>query len=488
MYPTAGKLALASLALLAWSGMAHADDICNGDPDKDNFPNKVVVSEAANFTVTYSNNYKLVTNEVSGETYGLYCGSSPPNQGGDVKNWYQVPLRSVAVMDRSVLPFLEILKQTSSIKIVDNHKNVTSPCIQTLLQKNEIKPQQQSGQDDWEGIQLAFTAAADNRTSYVTFSAGDDRIPPVQRAEWIKYVSLFYNAEETAMAFYEHVAAQYDCHKNNAAKAKGRNIAWTRHSSPLGRDPELWSFQTTAYVDGLTDNAGAHLTRSNDLDSTSTDTFHKGLKSVDYIIDQTNFGDDTVTFDQWKDLFGYSSDPGRDGNVFYYKKQVWRTNKRRNPLGYSDWAETPLARPDLVLADLVSLQYPSYQDDYDLLWFESTARNATPTTVGPGSCDDDALVFKFPSCPSGMDTSRERFNTDSNGDDSDDDSDDDDDDDDDGLGVGRIVGIVVGSLAAVAVLAVLYVYAARQRRRQRLQEFINLRNRNSQEFDERETL
>ncbi|KAJ1986602.1 hypothetical protein H4R33_003271 [Dimargaris cristalligena] len=467
--PRLAHVLLAGLALFA---VARSDDFCNGDPDKDNFPDKIVVGSSSNFTISYSNNYKILTNQIAGEAYGLYCGSDRPSAPGKIKAWFQVPITSVAVLDRTLVPYLEALKLTSTIKIVQDPQNVTSPCVQSLLSDGSAKSQASASADDWAPVQVAFTNTYSNDSSYVAFSASNDHLYPLEKAEWIKFISVFFNAEGNATEFYQHVNAQYDCHTNNIAKVNKQQIAWSQSGKDLETGDDFWTLQSNAYVERLTSDAGGHLVSSSSGVTNDTSRFQTDVATANFVVDQTDVGTGTMSFDGWLKTFGYSEDPKSTDNSFYFQKQVWRTDKLRNQYNNYDWGQTSFARPDLALADLITMQYPKYHGKIDdaanLQWMNNLAQPQDIVRQGSASCDKTPLVSTFPQCPSSPNlTLRDESSSSS-----------------DGLNGARIAGIVIGSVAGLVLLGILYVFLARRRRRQRLQEFINLRNRNSGELDD----
>jgi hypothetical protein len=61
------------------------------------------------FNVTYYNNYIILTNKHTSETYVLYCTATQPIvTATNVTNYIQVPVTNVVVSDRSFISFLEV--------------------------------------------------------------------------------------------------------------------------------------------------------------------------------------------------------------------------------------------------------------------------------------------------------------------------------------------------------------------------------------------
>lgn len=57
--------------------------------------------------MTYHNNYVILTNKHTSETYVLYCTATQPAVAA-ATNYIQVPVTNVVVSDRSFISFLEV--------------------------------------------------------------------------------------------------------------------------------------------------------------------------------------------------------------------------------------------------------------------------------------------------------------------------------------------------------------------------------------------
>ncbi|CAG8807864.1 30767_t:CDS:2, partial [Gigaspora margarita] len=78
------------------------------DSGTDYFPSKIEVTTATLFTIKYNNNYKLVTNIDTKETFALVqCGTPVPTGLPAGTKVFNISLNNVAILDTSVVPFLE---------------------------------------------------------------------------------------------------------------------------------------------------------------------------------------------------------------------------------------------------------------------------------------------------------------------------------------------------------------------------------------------
>jgi hypothetical protein len=79
------------------------------DANTDYFPNKVDADDATYFQISYHNNYKLLVNSYTNETFALYqCGTPQPTGLANGTKFFPVPVSNVAVMETIVVPYLEV--------------------------------------------------------------------------------------------------------------------------------------------------------------------------------------------------------------------------------------------------------------------------------------------------------------------------------------------------------------------------------------------
>ncbi|KAI7866955.1 uncharacterized protein EV154DRAFT_571836 [Mucor mucedo] len=97
------------------STTAIAGDCLSADAfsTTDYFPNKLDLTKldaSAQFSVTYSNTYKLVHNIALDEYYVLYCTKAQPDVGKTFqsKTFIQIPVTSFAAIDTRALGYLDV--------------------------------------------------------------------------------------------------------------------------------------------------------------------------------------------------------------------------------------------------------------------------------------------------------------------------------------------------------------------------------------------
>ncbi len=179
------------------------------------------------------------------------------------------------------------------------------------------------------------------------------------RSEWIKFTSLFYNAEAEANELFEKIESR--CNElitlveNRDEKAKSFLLDfpsnrgdWSAH-----RNDYYAAYLQDVSINVLKDDGPTHSV------GISNEQLLKEAADADFwIVNSTEDAD-------WPPLnFLNSFKSYREGNVYHYQK---RTRIEHDAY---DWYETPNVRPDLVLEDLVSIFYPDILPNHTPIFFD----------------------------------------------------------------------------------------------------------------------
>ncbi|CAG8471011.1 6463_t:CDS:2 [Paraglomus occultum] len=343
----------------------------------DYFPSKVTFDGDSDFQVTYYNSYKIVNNTLANETYVLYCTAYSPTNIGVPSNakYIQVPVvKSIAVTDISAIGFLKAIGMEKNVTYATNPENVTAPCLQQSISNF-------TGASNQIGVVFTNTPAADG--SYVTLSLSDD-MSPLQKADRVKLVSLFFDKEDEANTYYNATQTAYSCHAQNAKISlqdkNKKSIAWVAY------DGSAYNIIADSYHMNLTQDAGALPLTTKATSYTNLNDFQTAVFNVDFLIDLTYFDPNQLTWSNWLKLFGYVENDDDNTPDFINKKRVYRIGGLQNPSGHEDWFENAEAMPDIVLKDLISIQYPLYVKSYRPTWLLDFAAAEPPTIVNATDC------------------------------------------------------------------------------------------------------
>lgn len=386
------------------------------------------------FTVTYYSTYKVIkynaalTELRSGWPNPVLRGQAPPDlvlyecgttqpttSFNDVSEdawFFSVPISKLAFYGTNPVHFFEMLSVTEAI-ILHDLTYTGSPCMQ-LLEVCTPGLHASSSSSDWVPLAMdadavftdAWGGGASNTTKDVVFAMSvDSGILP--RAEWIRFVALFFNLEVTAGEIFRKVVADYrslqsEADRLAAARVTGvPSVAWVTHQGCSdvvcdGVTPGSWRqkadgnwcrcgmfylFSNSLFKRDITQDAGARLlpmpgqaadgcTLTTNSDGSGTyecnqdglEHYLQHLASADVIIDETyrlNHAD--YTLDDFISSFSLGGSSvtlkAREAQAVYrVDGSVSDPNPWTGHVG-SGWFEQMPAQPQTLLSDLMHALY-----------------------------------------------------------------------------------------------------------------------------------
>ncbi|NJR31638.1 MAG: ABC transporter substrate-binding protein [Chamaesiphon sp. CSU_1_12] len=206
------------------------------DPQVDYFPNKVKVTQAKGFTVEYHRNYKVVSvknpwrNTDTTFQYVLVQCNTPIPPGFKQAQIVPVPVNSVVVMSTTHLPLLDKLNLVDRLVGVSDFKRVITPSVLAKINADKLK---EVGRSSNTNVEKVLEIRPELVTTYGVGNPKLDSHPklieaglpvgiiaeymessPLGRAEWLKFMALFFNREIEA----ERVFSQMESRYNTVAK------------------------------------------------------------------------------------------------------------------------------------------------------------------------------------------------------------------------------------------------------------------------------
>ena len=397
------------------------------------------VKNAQGFTVDYYNSYKVLTNNIAGETYVLYqCGTPPPaaNTVPQGAKFFEIPLTSLSAPETVPYAFVEILGLDDRVN--DVSKYVTSPCGQKILSCGQEGPDAMSLDNNTmltstvsPYVDGLLSTAAYSYPKSFAFSAAQD--PGVlNRAEWVKFLGIFFNKDKYASTVFDGIKTEYNSVKAAALKAaegaKVPVVAWISHY--LYDKDESYQISFAPYKAELVADSGAAMmdfdalskipgVRPSAFSNTTLEfawtgegafatkaeaqaAFFKALQSVDAVIDET-FTMDPATYNlaAFQKEYGFDATTTPEGLKWLTNKLIFRVDGLLSKDGGLDWFEGAIARPEKVLADMVRIATSARGGPQDnaFTWLRSIEEQ--PVVVGPDACTRMASCNMEPTpiCP-----------------------------------------------------------------------------------------
>jgi len=181
----------------------------------DYFPDKVVPEFSTQWEVTYSNNYKIITDKTTNTGNVFYmCGTPVPEVAG-YPDPISIPLTGIALSSTPMIAFMEILDLRAFISIyVGGSSYISSTCVLSLIASEDIADV--AGWGDVGSNSTLYLSGGSYDANYnlttnsIYFS---EQYESTVRGtfEWVKYMSALFNVEAEANERFNEVENRYTC-------------------------------------------------------------------------------------------------------------------------------------------------------------------------------------------------------------------------------------------------------------------------------------
>lgn len=351
---------------------------------------RIELKYAQNFTVKYHDHYKVVHLKFhsDGRSYHVdqkyvlvQAGLPVPALEGTLKGAIplSIPINTLAINSKAEMIRLKELGLLDLVRAVGG-TDLYDAELREWLKKHKV---QTMGYDADHPQQLELLVAQSpelyvyftneprglqeiNKMKKLDISAlphlGWSEPSFLAKAEWIKFTALFFNAEKQANEIFKQIEERCTTLMEKVAKEKPVQVFGTFH--PAGaydwwvhrNDYYASLFRAAGAVNVLADQGPTHYVPMNN------EQLFDLAKEADIWIGNSN---SDVDWPPASYLNGFKA---------YRNAQVYHYNKRTIPeLNAYDWQETAVARPDLVLEDLVAIFYPHLLPKHELLFFDKVS-------------------------------------------------------------------------------------------------------------------
>jgi iron complex transport system substrate-binding protein len=337
------------------------------------------LSYAQGFAIKYFAGYKEVivySPWVKGSVYARYylvkdTKIQTPTDGTKIK----IPPQTIAATSVTHFEFLSLLGEINT---------VTGVCSPKIIYNQEINKRLGEGKiaDLGDAFSMNVEKTLQLKPGAVMMSGYNQNDPYAQRvsqagipvvfnnewmetsllarAEWIKFVGVFYDKEKRADSIFAGIDKRYNDIKAKAALVKtkpnimaGSNFRGTWYM-PAGR----------SFMGKLFSDAGANYFYANDTTAGSlplnVETVLKNFSETDIWLN--------CNFNSITDLVKADSKHALFRPVKLH--QVYNFNKRLLPSSANDFWESAVARPDLLLSDMIAILHPEILPGYHLVYAE----------------------------------------------------------------------------------------------------------------------
>jgi len=346
----------------------------------DYYPVKSEIKYATNFSISYHDSYQVLT--VPQPTEGgapetsvlVKCGAPTPELTGDLAGAQVVstPVTSLYSASTTHLPFLVELDRLGALTGVGTKGFISEKQVQDRVAEPGVVEFAPTGTVDAEAViagkpQVLITAGYDDPAYAVISSAGIPVLAnadwlendPLGRAEYLKYFAALTGTEEQAAEAFAAVEQSYQELAASAAKASKVAV--------VPGQP----FQGTWYIPGgdsyttrLIEDAGGTTAWADD---TTTGSIPSDLETV---LAKAGTAPVALASTTWTTQAQALADEPRLAEFTAYQSgNAWNAAKDVTADGGNNFYELGVARPDLVLGDLVAILHPELAPNHDFAFY-----------------------------------------------------------------------------------------------------------------------
>lgn len=286
------------------------------------------------------------------------------------------PIKSIVVTSTTHIPALELLNVEASLVGFPGTEYISSITTRQRIDKELVRELGKNEGINTEvllelnpDVMIGFGIDGNNKTFETVQKSGIPIIyngdwveaSALAKAEWIKFFGALYQKEKEADAIFKQIETDYLEAKSLATKVKNRPtvLSGAMHKDiwylPSGSSPEaqllkdanvdyLWS--DTKGSGSLALNFESVLVKAQTADLWLNPSFYPSLQGIE----KANSHYTKFKAFQEKEVYSFVNKTGETGGVLYY--------------------ELGMARPDLVLKDLIKICHPELLEDYEPFFFE----------------------------------------------------------------------------------------------------------------------
>jgi iron complex transport system substrate-binding protein len=362
---------------------------CNGQGEvhtqvyeKNSTDYKSGIRKAAHFSVEYHDGYKIVRviNPWKGAdrtfTYLLLQKGIPNPPDVKADEVIRIPLDNIVCFSTTHIPLLEYLGEHDKLIGFPNAAYISSPAIRERIEQGKVK---ELGSEMDVNVESLVALQPDMVMAFgmgehthqfnmvrkagipVVFNADYMEKDPLGRAEWIRFMSFFFNKEHMADSIFNFIENRYDSLKSIAAAVESQpsvfsgifyGDAWFM---PGGRN----------YAAKFFEDAGAKF-----LWAYSHEEGHLKL-SFENVFERAHKADFWIGVGSF-DSFSEMGRTDKRYSLFdaFKNRQVYNYNRRTGPSGGSEYFELGYLRPDLILEDLINIFHGNKLPEYSLYFHQ----------------------------------------------------------------------------------------------------------------------
>lgn len=352
------------------------------DASVDYFPEKATITHTDGFSVEYFNNYKVVTvkepypSAPESMQYALVQCGTPAPEGFLDEQIINVPVQTIVTMSTTYLPFLDELGLLDRLVGLDDATYVSNPTVLKMAEEGKLT---MLGYGSGVNVEQALELSPDLILTYGSGATDYDAFPvlieaglktvvnaewlettPLGRAEWGKFIAVFFNKEADAEALFAKNVEQY-----NEYAALVANVTEKPTVFAASDYQGTWSMPGgNSFAANFLKDAGADYLWADD---TSTGSLPLAFEAVFEKAQGADYWVNVGYFFTPADLL--AADARYADFAAYQNGNIWNNDAKTSVNGGNDYYESAVAHPELVLADLIKIFHPELLPDYEPVYY-----------------------------------------------------------------------------------------------------------------------
>lgn len=340
--------------------------------------NPVAIKYATGFKVEKHEKYTKVTvpepyqGADHGFTYILIPKGQTPPELKSGEQLIEVPISTIVCTSTTHIPLLDYLNETNALVGFPSTNYISSEKMRARINSGNVT---ELGVDNEMNLELLLNEEPDLVMAYTMSSeTGQYRqiesagIPvvinaeylerhPLGRAEWIKFMALFFGKEKMADSVFTTIESRY--------------LNLKEKVSQVADKPTIMSgivYGDTWYLPGG-DNYAAKLFNDAGGKYLWNSSENSGFLELSFesVFDKAHAADYWIGVGSFSSLEEMQNTEQRYANFEAFKNQnVYTYDARKGAKGGSEFLELGYLRPDLILGDLIKILHPEKMPDQGL--------------------------------------------------------------------------------------------------------------------------
>ena len=341
-----------------------------------------------NFNVEYLDSGKIVNVYSPDKNHDLIYqyliipkGASIP-EGFEHAQIIRIPVSSVAVFTSIYVSFLDKLDLLGKLVAVDNFRYINNNKVREMIDRNKISEIGDATSPNIEKIfalnpDLLFTYGVGNPNVdsheklikngiHIASSTVQLENSPLARAEWIKFIALFFDKEKEANEIFNGLVERYNKLSELTKKETYRPTVFTEALfGGIWYEPGGQS-----YVAKLLSDAGSDYIWKDDPSAASIKL------NYEQVFEKANDADYWINVHFWKNMRDASKNDSRNSKFKAFRTgNIYNNNALVNQSGFLDYWESGAINCDLVLSDLIKIFHPDLLPGYKLTYYKKLEDN-----------------------------------------------------------------------------------------------------------------